>query len=540
MAGGMEFDHIIVGGGSAGCVVAHRLVHAGRSVLLLEAGPGDAHAFVRTPATFVRVIGTHRSFVYESEPEAGAAGRKLFIPQGRMLGGGSSLNAMVYVRGQPQDYDDWAAQGCIGWAWSDVLPVFRRAEANERLSGPLHGTDGPLTVSDARHRHPLSLAFVRAAQEAGHPYNHDFNGAAQAGVGFYQTTTIDGRRGSTAQTYLRAVRGHRNLEVVTGATATRVDIADRRARGVTFQRADGTAQRASARASVILTAGALATPKLLMLSGVGPADHLSEIGIAAIVDSPGVGANFQDHLEVGVYGRTRAAMSMLGHDRGWRALRHGAEYALFRSGLLASTVVESGGFFDTTGAGRPDVQFHVLPVLVGDVERAPFEGHGISLNPCYLRPKARGRVTLRSADPSTPIHLTTNALSERDDVDTLIRGVRLARRILRQPSLARLIERELAPGESKEIDDDALEAHVRNHAKTVYHPAGTCRMSGDAHAPLDPQLAVRGVEGLFVGDASAMPTLISGNTNAPVIMIAERCADFVLAHSPAASAIDRT
>ncbi len=521
-------DNIVVGGGSAGCVLAHRLVKAGRTVLLLEAGPSDDTAFVRMPATFVRVLGTARSWVYESEPQPHAGGRRMFVPQGRTLGGGSSINAMVYIRGTPQDYDDWAAQGCTGWAWQDVLPAFRRAEANQRLAGPLHGTEGPLRVSDTGYRHALSLAFVRAAQEAGLPYNDDFNGARQDGVGFYQTTTFDGQRGSTAATYLAAVRGDPKLTVHTDAHVLGIDFDDSGAAiGVRYRTPRGEVQARATR-EVVLCAGALASPRLLMLAGIGPGAHLQSLGIPVRRDLAGVGGNFQDHLEVSVYGRTREPISLAGQDRGLAALRHGLQWTLFRTGLLCSNVVESGGFVDSTGSGRPDLQFHVLPTLVGDVDREPLAGHGLSINPCFLRPKSRGTVRLRSADPMAPILFDGGYLQHPDDVATLVRGLRLARRILRAPSMRRVVSEELAPGADEHLPDEVLEAFVRERAKTVYHPSGTCRMGIGADAVVDPQLRVHGVPRLRVCDASVMPSIVSGNTNAPTVMVAERCADFLL------------
>lgn len=526
-----EFDYIVIGGGSAGCVVTHRLVHAGHRVLLLEAGPPDNSFFVQTPATFVRVIGTKRTWVYETEPQPHAAGRRMYVPQGRTLGGGSSVNAMVYIRGTPADYDAWRDAGCDGWGWDDVLPFFRRAERNQRLAGPLHGVDGPLHVSDTRFRHPLSLAFVKGAQEFGLPYNDDFNGASQAGVGFYQTTTFDGRRGSTAATYLAAVKHSPRLTIETEAFVTQIVFDSGAAAGVRYVAHDGKKRLARARAEIVLSAGALASPKLLMLSGIGPASQLRQHGIAVVHDAPQVGLNFQDHLELSLYGRTREPISLAGQDRGLNALRHGLQYTLFHTGLLTSNVVESGGFADTAGSGRPDVQFHVLPVLVGDVGREPLAGHGISINPCFLRPKSRGTVRLRSADPHAPILFDGNFLSHPDDYSTLVRGFEMARDILRMPSMTKVIAGEMLPSHGGRFD---LDTYVRSHAKTVYHPSGTCRMGGDSESVVDPQLRVRGVRGLRICDASVMPALVSGNTNAPTIMIAERCAQFML--SPADTA----
>ncbi|GGC12131.1 glucose-methanol-choline (GMC) oxidoreductase [Marinobacterium zhoushanense] len=522
-------DYVVVGGGSSGCVIAHRLTMAGKRVLLLEDGPPDNTQFIHMPATFIKVIGTKRTVIYESDPQPGVNGRISYVPQGRTLGGGSSVNAMVYIRGQRQDYEDWAQQGCTGWGWDQVLPAFRKAESHMRLSGEFHGNEGPLKVSDTRFRHPLSLAFVKAAQQCGLKYNDDFNGEEQSGVGFYHTTTFNGQRGSTASTYLAAVKGMPNLEIQTGCYVHKLIFdADKRVTGVVYRNGDGTIKTVNVREEVILCAGALATPKILMLSGIGPSAELTKHGIKPLVVREQVGQNFQDHLEVSVYGRTRKPISLLGNDQGLKALKHGIEWKLFRHGLLTSNVVESGCFVDTSGEGRPDIQFHVLPTLVGDVDREPIDGHGISLNPCFLRPKSRGSVRLRSANPDDPMQFNSGALSEQADVDTLVRGLRLARRILRAPALAEVIDHELRPSAKAEISDAELEAHVRSHAKTVYHPVGTCRMGSDAEAVVSPTLAVNGVKGVRIADASIMPTLISGNTNAPVVMIAERCAEFVL------------
>jgi len=523
------FDYVIVGGGSAGCVLAGRLSERpDRRVLLLEAGLDDRSLFVRMPAAFVRVLGTERTWIYSTESEPGAKGRSLHVPQGRTLGGGSSVNAMVYIRGDRADYDGWHDAGCPGWGFEEVLPFFTRSEANERLAGRFHGTDGPLRVTDTPYRHPLNAAFVRAAQECGARYNDDFNGEGQLGTGFYQITAFAGERGSTARTYLAPALRRQNLAVRTRALATKILLRDKRASGIVYLDLSRQPVTVAANREVILAAGALATPKLLMLSGIGPADHLRDLGIEVAHALAGVGSNYQDHLETPVIARTREPISLYRSDRGFAALRHGLQWLLFRSGLLTSNLVESGGFWDLDGDGRADLQFHVLPVIVGDVDRAPLPGHGLSLNPCGLAPKSRGEIRLRSTRPSDPVQFRGNYLSSDDDVDVLVKGVRMARRFLGSPSLARLIETELMPGDGVDDDDEAaLADYVRRFAKTVYHPAGTCRMGSDAGAVVDPQLRVHGLDGLRVADASVMPTLVRGNTNAPTIMIAERAADFI-------------
>lgn len=521
-------DYIVVGAGSAGCALSARLASAGKQVLLLEAGPADNHPYIHIPGTFIRVHGTRRTWMYRTEPEPFVNQRQVYIPQGRTLGGGSSVNAMIYIRGQAQDYDHWEASGCPGWSWQDVLPVFRRCESNARLGGELHGQQGPLNVSDPRHHHALSRAFVQAAVEAGVPATDDFNGACQEGAGFYQTTTSHGRRASSAVSYLRPLRNDPNLKVLTDTHVTELLFDGARVIGVQATGRDGVARRFTADAEVIVSAGAIASPKLLMLSGIGPRCHLDEMGITTRVDASGVGENFQDHLSASVYAQTRKPVSLLGHDRGLHALGHGLKYLANRSGLLSSNVVESGAFVDATGCGRPDVQFHVVPALVGDIDRLPPSGHGISINPCVLRPRSRGQLRLKSADPMQEVSLKANYLSDDYDLRTLVAGVKFARRILRAPALARVVHNMLLLPDHDDVPDQVLEDYVRSVAKTVFHPAGTCRMGTDVAAVVGPDLRVHGVQGLRVADASIMPTIISGNTNAPSIMIGERCADFIL------------
>lgn len=522
------YDYIVIGAGSAGCTVVTRLVEAGKSVLALEAGPSEKSPLTSIPAMFFRLIGTKRFWMYASEPEAALKGRPFFIPQGKTVGGGSSVNAMIYIRGQAQDYDDWRDGGCPGWGYDDVLPYFITAESNERLAGPLHGTDGPLVVSDSKYRNPVGYAFLRAAQQAGIPFNDDFNGVKQEGVGFYQTTISAARRGSTAATYLARVRTNKLLTLRTGAAVEEIVLENGAAVGVSYRGAGSEKIMARAKEEVILSAGALATPKLLMLNGIGPADHLGELGIAVRRDLPGVGMNFQDHVGAPCYAKLNVPWGFYAQDRGLRALRHGLEYVMFKRGILSSNLIETGGFVDTNGSGRPDVQFHVIPVLSGDVDKPPPAMHGVSVNPCVLRPASRGSVRLRSRNGADPIVLNANVLSAREDMDTLIRGVKLGRKIFRAPAFANILEQELTPGGPDDLPDAAIEDHIRTVAKTVYHPAGTCKMGTDDMAVVDTQLRVRGVPRLRIADASIMPVVTSGNTNAPSIMIGERCADFVL------------
>jgi choline dehydrogenase-like flavoprotein len=526
-----EYDYIVVGAGSAGCLLANRLsADATRRVLVLEAGGRDNWIWFHIPVGYLFAIGNPRSdWCFKTEPEEGLNGRSLNYPRGKAIGGSSSINAMIYMRGQAADYDHWRQLGLTGWGWDDVLPVFKRAEANERFAGPLHGTEGPLTVSDLRYRHPLSLVGLRAAQEAGYPYNDDFNGATQQGVGFYQTTMRDAERASTAAAYLRPVLGDAKLRVVTDAYVGAILTENGAAVGVRFSDKSGAAAEARARAEVILAAGTLATPKLLQLSGIGPSDHLAKLGIPVVRDMPEVGANFQDHLDVPYYVRIDPPISLLGEDKGLKAARHWLEYKLFRTGLLTSNVVDSGGFIDTTGSGRSDIQIHFIPQLLGDPPREGPPGHGLSINPAILDPKSRGTVRLRSSNPQDPIVFDPNFLSAPEDIAAFVRGIKVVRGIGGQPSLKRIGAVEISPmGEPLMTTDEQMGEHARKYAKSIYHPVGTCRMGSDDKAVVDPALRVRGVARLRVCDASVMPKIPRGNTNAPTIMIAERCADFVL------------
>ncbi len=525
-----EYDYIIVGGGSSGCVVASRLSEDPNvRVLLLEEGPTDKIFYVRAPAGFFKLLGSKRSQVYATESQPNARGRTLYVPQGRVLGGGSSINAMAYIRGDRADYDGWRDNGCPGWGWDDMLPYFKKQEANQRLSTPLHGTTGPIKVSDPPSHHTFSDAVVRAAQEIGIPYSGDFNGTSQLGTGFYQATMGGGERSSSASGYLwPALQRSKNLTLRLNSQVTRVIFNGRRATGVNVRAEGGGEITLSAKRGVVVTAGALATPKILMLSGVGPAAHLAKMGIPLVYDAPDVGGNFHDHLMVPTFAQTKQPISYAGEEKGLRAIRNYLQWRLFRTGPLTSNGAECGGFVDTNGDGRADLQLICSPLLMGDVDRAPLPGHGITLNAQYLRPKSRGMVRLRSPNDHDPIMFHANYLSEQQDVDTLVSGVKLARKLLRAPSLAAIVSAELKPGPQDNISDSAIEDHVRTYAMTVYHPVGTCRMGSDDRSVVTPELAVRGLENFYIGDSSVMPSIPSGNTNATTVVIGERCAEFIM------------
>lgn len=521
------YDYIIVGGGSAGCVVANHLsANPANRILLIESGRRDRDPWIHIPATFFKVLGKGIDIhPYASDPQPGLNGRPSIVPQGNVLGGGSSVNAMIYIRGHRNDYDTWSQMGCRGWSYDEVLPVFKALENNQAFNGHYHGQAGPLAVSNPRHRHPLSEAFVNAAIETGLKPNADFNGADQEGVGFYQSTTRNGRRWSSAMAFLREAEKRPNVTVLTGHKVARVLFEQRKAVGVELM--DGTIHRANR--EIVLCAGAIATPRILQHSGIGNGAHLSSLGINVVSDLPGVGENYQDHLEVPVQAEVREPISIMGQDKGIRAVGHMLRYLTTKQGLLTSNVVECGGFIDTAGTGQPDVQFHVLPVLIGFMDREPEPGHGFSISPCYLRPRSRGSIRIKAPDPSAKVDFNANSLADREDVETLLRGVKTALRVLDAPSMQKIIKRRVLPRPGVEADMEALEAYIRQTAKTVFHPAGTAKMGrdDDPMAVVTPELKVRGVEGLRIADASIMPTLVSGNTNAPCMMIGARAAAFI-------------
>jgi len=516
------YDYIVVGAGSAGCVLASRLSEdAACRVLLLEAGTADSDPRIHIPAAFVRLFRSSADWARYTEPQAGAGGRRMYWPLGRVLGGSSSINAMIYIRGHRSDYDGWAASGCEGWGYADVLPYFIRSEDNARGASQWHGVGGPLRVEDQRDPSPLSGAFVDAAVSAGALANSDFNGPEQAGAGLYQATQRGGRRHSAAAAFLRPALSRPNLEVRTGAHAARILFDGDRAAGVEFLQ-DGMRKTARCGAEVILAAGTVHSPHLLLLSGVGPAAALRRLGLPVVADRASVGDNLHDHPITGARWRLRRGLSLMAAE----SIPSVVDYVTRRRGMLTSIIAEAGLFTSLRAGGAPDVQFHVAPVLFEEHGfRRPTE-HGFSMGPTLIRPRSRGRVSLRSADSTDAPAIDPNYLSDPEDLATLVDGLRLAREIAEQPAYRGLRGMELAPGPAVR-SHAALEAWVRGTCETLYHPVGTCRMGADADAVVDPSLRVRGVRGLRVVDASIMPVVPRGNTNAPAIMIAEKGADLI-------------
>ena len=526
-----RFDYVIVGAGSAGCVLAERLsADPALRVLLIEAGPRDRNPWIHVPGGIFKLINNPAvDWCYLTEPEPGLNGRRMALPSGRVLGGSSSINGMIYVRGQRSDYDGWRDLGNRGWSYDEVLPYFKRSEDQARGGDAFHGAGGPLGVSDPRFRFPIVDAFVAAAQEAGLPANPDFNGARQEGVGLYQLTVRDGRRSSAANAFLRPARRRPNLRVVTGALVRRIVFEGTRAVGVEMVRG-GAHEIARASAEVIVSAGAIGSPKLLQLSGVGDPQALRALGLPVVRALPGVGRNLQDHYQARLVFKTRLPITLNDRARfAWQRLLIGADYAVRRRGALTFGASLAGAFARTEPQrASPDVQFHFQPLSVDSYDTGLHRFSAFTISVCQLRPASRGSVSLRSADPSDPASIVGNYLTEAEDGAAIVRGIRLLERIVAQPALASQVASRWKPAVDLVSDAEAL-AYARDTGMTIFHPSGTCRMGSGDDAVVDDRMAVRGVDGLRVVDASIMPIIVSGNTNAATIMIAEKAADLILA-----------
>jgi len=525
-----EFDYVIVGAGSAGCVLANRLSADGKnSVLLLEAGPRDTNLWIHVPLGYGRLFKEKTvNWMYQTEPEPGLDGRSVFQPRGKVLGGSSSINGLLYIRGQHEDYDRWRQHGNNGWGFDDVLPYFKKAEDQRRGADDFHGVGGPLPVCDLGHPDPVSAAFITAAAESGLPVNPDFNGASQEGAGFFQTTTRHGRRASAAVAYLRSARGRSNLRVETSALAQRIVFNGRRADAVEYRQA-GALKTARARKEVLVSGGAFNSPQLLQLSGIGPAELLRKHGIDVVLDAPGFGHDLQDHLQVRVVMRCSQPITLNDIvNSPVRKILTGLRYAAFRTGPLTIAAGTSGAFFKTNPRlATPDIQVHFLPFSTDKMGEKLHSFSGFSASVCQLRPESRGSLRIRSADPAAPPEIRVNYLSTETDRTANVEGLKILRKILQAPALSPYVAEEVDPG-AKVVSDEALLSYCRARGSTIYHPTSTCRMGNDALAVVDQRLRLRGIDGLRVVDASVMPDLVSGNTNAAVIMIAEKASDMIL------------
>jgi choline dehydrogenase-like flavoprotein len=533
------YDYLIIGGGSSGCVLAARLSEdPDVKVLLIEAGGRDKSMLFHMPAGFAKMTKGIASWGWSTVPQKGLNGRSLWYTQAKVIGGGSTINAQVYTRGNARDYDRWANDyGCDGWSYREVLPYFKRAEGNQRFHDDYHGTDGELGVSMPRGALPICDAFIKAAQQWGMPYNPDFNGRQQAGIGFYQLTQKDARRSSTSQAFLKPAEGRKNLTVVLNAQVQKLNVEAGHVTGVTLA-VEGEVKTVRATHEVLLTSGSIGSPRLMMLSGIGPADHLKGLGIDVVHDLPGVGENLHDHVDICTIAECTGRHTYDGMERWDRALWAGLQYKLMGTGPVTSSLFETGGFwYADEEAEWPDIQFHMGQGSGIEKGIAKIDGAGVTLNSTFARPRSRGTVRLASSDPNDAPLIDPNFWGDPYDREMNLRGVKMAREILRQPALKPFVRREVLPGENA-TDAEILE-HAIGMAKTDHHPVGTCKMGKDEMAVVDPELRVHGLTGLRVCDASVMPSINSSNTNAPTIAIGEKAADMVRGADPLPAVIFR-